>query len=100
MDKVKVIFSDDSIKEYLKDTTLGFDYRVYLSTRPEKYIGSENIWEMATDSLEKVLNDKGLNYDVDTGGGVFYGPKIDIKLVDALGREWQGPTYSGGFQFT
>ncbi|NLC59381.1 MAG: threonine--tRNA ligase [Armatimonadetes bacterium] len=70
----------------------GYTYKAYLATRPEKSIGSDAVWEHATRSLVEAMESRGLNYEVDPGGGVFYGPKIDIKLYDALGREWQGPT--------
>jgi threonyl-tRNA synthetase len=72
--------------------TFGYTYKAYLATRPEKYIGSDEQWEFATESLRQVLEERGLAYEVDEGGGVFYAPKIDIKLWDAVGREWQGPT--------
>ncbi len=98
--------------EQLKDEILGvldladfmmktfrYDYRAYLATRPEKYKGSQRIWERATGSLEAALKEFGRDYDIDPGGGVFYGPKIDIKLIDALGREWQGPTIQVDFNF-
>jgi threonyl-tRNA synthetase len=74
-----------------------YEYRPYLSTRPEKYIGTDEIWEMATRTLEEALKMEGMDYEIDEGGGVFYGPKIDIKLIDALGREWQGPTIQVDF---
>jgi threonyl-tRNA synthetase len=79
--------------------TFQYDYRIYLATRPEKFKGSEEIWERATGSLEKALDEFGKGYDVDPGGGVFYGPKIDIKLIDVLGRGWQGPTIQVDFNF-
>lgn len=72
--------------------TFGYRYKAFLATRPEKSIGTDTQWERATSALRKVLEARGMAYTVDAGGGVFYGPKIDIKLVDALGREWQGPT--------
>ncbi len=73
--------------------TFGFpDYEMLLSTRPEKFAGSIEVWEHATESLRRVLENLKLNYAIDPGEGVFYGPKIDIKLKDALGRLWQGPT--------
>lgn len=77
--------------------TFKYEYKPYLSTRPEKYIGTDEIWEMATKTLEEALKLEGMNYEIDEGGGVFYGPKIDIKLIDALGREWQGPTIQVDF---
>ena len=79
--------------------TFQYEYRVYLATRPEKYKGSKDLWERATRSLESALDEFGRGYDVDPGGGVFYGPKIDIKVIDALGREWQGPTIQVDFNF-
>jgi len=73
--------------------TFGFkEYEVLLSTRPEKYAGTLEIWEEATETLERALKRLALPYKVDPGEGVFYGPKIDISLRDALGRTWQGPT--------
>jgi threonyl-tRNA synthetase len=73
--------------------TFGFShYKVYLSTRPEKYAGELKTWEEATHILELALAQSGIEYQIDPGEGVFYGPKIDIKFEDALGREWQGPT--------
>jgi threonyl-tRNA synthetase len=78
--------------------TFGFsDYDIYLSTRPEKYVGTEDGWKKSTDALEKALTDKGLNYEVDPGEGVFYGPKIDIKVRDSLGRQWQCSTIQVDF---
>jgi threonyl-tRNA synthetase len=73
-------------------STFGYRYKAYLSTRPEKYIGTDEQWEFATEKLRAALEQRDKEYEVDEGGGVFYGPKIDIKLWDALGREWQGPT--------
>ena len=78
--------------------TFGFqDYELVLSTRPEKYSGTVQVWEEATRTLRKVLENLELDYVVDPGEGVFYGPKIDIKLRDALGRSWQGPTIQVDF---
>jgi len=74
-------------------TSFGFkDYRVFLSTRPEKFVGSIENWERATKSLENALKTKNVDYEIDPGEGVFYGPKIDIKIKDCLGREWQCST--------
>lgn len=67
----------------------GFNYKVELSTRPEKFMGSDEIWEMATAALEDALNAKGMEYKVNEGDGAFYGPKIDFHLEDCLGRTWQ-----------
>ncbi len=79
-------------------STFGFaEYQIYLSTRPEKYVGSEEIWEKAEGALRKALEDKGLAYEIDPGEGVFYGPKIDIKIKDVLGRFWQCSTIQVDF---
>jgi len=73
------------------------DYEVMLSTRPDKAIGSDDIWALATDALEDALKQKGWSYGVDEGGGAFYGPKIDIKIKDAIGRLWQCSTIQADF---
>jgi len=73
------------------------EYNIYLSTRPEKYVGSLDNWQKATATLENVLKKLKLKYQVDEGGGVFYGPKIDIKIKDSLGREWQCTTIQFDF---
>ena len=79
-------------------SSFGFDqYELFLSTRPEKYAGTESMWVEATESLKRVLERLALPYEVDPGQGVFYGPKIDIKLKDALGHVWQGPTIQVDF---
>ncbi|MCP2597054.1 threonine--tRNA ligase [Candidatus Aminicenantes bacterium AC-335-G13] len=73
--------------------TFGFkEYEIYLSTRPEKFVGDLKDWEKATNALENSLKKMELNYKIDPGEGVFYGPKIDIKIKDALGRAWQCTT--------
>ena len=78
--------------------TFGFTkHKVLLSTRPGKYAGALEIWEEATETLRKALVRSGIAYDVDPGEGVFYGPKIDTKIEDALGRDWQGPTVQVDF---
>ena len=78
--------------------TFGFDqYDVYLSTRPEKYVGSDEHWQQATEALKQALEKKGLAYQIDPGEGVFYGPKIDIKIKDVLGRSWQCSTIQVDF---
>jgi threonyl-tRNA synthetase len=78
--------------------TFGFHhYEILLSTRPEKYAGTISVWEEATESLKRVLENLKVEYNIDPGEGVFYGPKIDIKLRDALGRLWQGPTIQVDF---
>jgi len=74
-------------------STFGYTYDCYLATKPkDKYLGSDAEWEFATAALRAALEAKGLPYQVDEGGGAFYAPKIDVKLKDALGREWQCPT--------
>jgi len=75
----------------------GFAYEVSLSTRPEKFAGTAEHWNAAEDILQKALADKNISFEVDDGAGVFYGPKIDVKLKDALGRYWQGPTVQVDF---
>jgi threonyl-tRNA synthetase len=78
--------------------TFGFEsYDIYLSTRPEKYVGSLDNWEISTNALKMALEEKGLKYMVDPGEGVFYGPKIDIKVKDSLGRSWQCSTIQVDF---
>ncbi|MBU0679948.1 MAG: threonine--tRNA ligase [Proteobacteria bacterium] len=78
--------------------TFGFtEYDVFLSTRPDKYVGSDENWEKATNALKLALEKKGLKYEVDPGEGVFYGPKIDIKIKDVLGRSWQCSTIQVDF---
>jgi threonyl-tRNA synthetase len=73
--------------------TFKYEYSCYLATRPpDKFLGSEAEWDFATDALRKALEHRGLPYEIDEGGGAFYAPKIDVKLRDALGREWQCPT--------
>src|SRR5260370_17440391 len=68
------------------------DPKIYLSTRPEKRLGSDELWDKAENALADALGVREVPYDVDAGGGVFYAPKIDIKVMDAIGREGQGPT--------
>jgi len=79
-------------------TKFGFtEYEVMLSTRPDKAVGSDEIWDKATSALREALGAKGWEYDVDEGGGAFYGPKIDIKIRDAIGRLWQCSTIQCDF---
>lgn len=72
----------------------------YLSTKPEKSVGSEELWHKAESALRQALESEGLKYEVDEGGGAFYGPKIDIKIKDALGREWQLSTIQFDFNMS
>ncbi|MBI4571737.1 MAG: threonine--tRNA ligase [candidate division NC10 bacterium] len=78
--------------------TFGFkDYEVYVATRPEKFVGEPGDWEVATEALKRAAGRAGQAYEVDAGGGAFYGPKIDIKVKDALGRPWQCTTVQFDF---
>jgi len=75
----------------------GFEYEMEVSTRPEKSIGSDDDWEKATQALIEALKTKNLPFDINEGDGAFYGPKIDVKLKDALGRRWQCATIQADF---
>ncbi len=78
--------------------TLGFEkYEIYLSTRPEKFIGEPENWAKATQALRQALEKDNLQFQVDEGGGAFYGPKIDLKIIDAMGRAWQCTTIQFDF---
>ena len=110
MERVRGFTQDDShifcTREQLADEVEGildlmdfllrafkYEYVCYLATRPkEKYLGTEEEWDFATAALRQALERRGLPYEVDEGGGAFYAPKIDVKLRDAIGREWQCPT--------
>ena len=72
-------------------------FEVSLSTRPEQSVGSDELWSVATAALSGALSKKGVKFDVDEGGGAFYGPKIDIKICDAIGRKWQCSTIQCDF---
>jgi len=106
-DDAHIFCRPEQLKEEIKgvidfvfDTMKVFGFAevsIELSTRPEKYIGSEEDWLTATEALEESLKEKGLNYDVNVGEGAFYGPKIDIKLKDALNRKWQCATIQCDF---
>ncbi|MCH3717842.1 threonine--tRNA ligase [Campylobacter lari] len=74
-----------------------FDYEMEISTRPAKAIGGDEIWDIATKALKEALDKQGLKYGIDEGGGAFYGPKIDIKITDALKRKWQCGTIQVDF---
>ena len=94
---------DSEIAEVLRFSlsmwqAFGFDdYKIYVATRPEKAIGTEEQWQQASRALMKVVEEMGLPYEMDEGGGAFYGPKIDIKINDAMGREWQMTTIQFDF---
>ena len=77
--------------------TFEFDYSLEVSTRPEKAIGDEKVWDIATQSLKDALSENGIPFGVDEGGGAFYGPKIDIKIKDSIGRKWQCGTIQVDF---
>jgi len=106
-DDAHIFCKPDQLKEEIKkvidfvfDTMKAFgfnDVDIELSTRPEKSIGSDEDWQKATDALEESLKEKGLKYEVNPGDGAFYGPKIDIKLKDALKRSWQCATIQCDF---
>ena len=85
--KQSIIEIIDFVDKVMK--LFNFKYSMSISTKPEKAIGSDEIWNLATSSLKEALNKKSLKYNIDEGGGAFYGPKIDIKITDAIGREWQ-----------
>jgi threonyl-tRNA synthetase len=94
---------EDEILEVLRFSlrmwsAFGFkDIKAYLATRPEKSVGEDNQWKQAAESLRKAIDAEGLEYEMDEGGGAFYGPKIDLKIKDALGREWQMTTIQFDF---
>ncbi|MGN1163201.1 MAG: threonine--tRNA ligase [Candidatus Ornithospirochaeta sp.] len=94
---------DDEIMEVLRFSlhmlhSFGFnDIHAYISTKPEKSVGEVEKWDAATEALKKAVEKEGLKYDIDEGGGAFYGPKIDLKIKDAIGREWQLSTVQFDF---
>lgn len=106
-DDAHIFCLEDQIKDEIRavlDLTeeillqFGFNkYEVNLSTKPEKAVGGDDIWEKATSALRDALDDKGWDYQIDEGGGAFYGPKIDLKIEDALGRKWQCSTIQVDF---
>ena len=93
----------DEIKEVLRFSLKVWDdfgfkkIKAYLATRPPKSVGDEERWLTAQDSLQRAIEEEGLDYELDEGGGAFYGPKIDLKIKDALGREWQMTTIQFDF---
>ena len=86
------IFRLLDIVELVLGKTFGLSYRLDLATRPAEKLGGDEMWDQAERGLEQALQRRGLTYRVDHGGGAFYGPKIDVKFNDAIGREWQGAT--------
>ncbi|MCR1811294.1 threonine--tRNA ligase [Sulfurospirillum sp. hDNRA2] len=105
-DDAHIFCTPDQIKENVLEIlsfvdsimkTFGFHYEMEISTRPEKSIGDERYWEAATQGLKNALDENGIKYGIDEGGGAFYGPKIDIKITDALKRKWQCGTIQVDF---
>lgn len=92
------VFGCLDLVELVLGKTFGLQYRYDFATRPEKKLGSDAVWDLAEKALEGALKRRGAEYRVDAGGGAFYGPKIDIKFNDAIGREWQGATIQLDFQ--
>ena len=80
----------DLVHEML--AVFGYPYTIELATRPENGLGNAETWDRAIKTLADVLNARGQPFTIDEGGGAFYGPKLDFKLIDAIGRKWQGPT--------
>ncbi|MEO2083503.1 MAG: threonine--tRNA ligase [Desulfurobacteriaceae bacterium] len=85
----------DYVMELL--STFKLDYVINIGTKPEKYIGSDEAWEHATKALIEALEERGFEYNIIEGDGAFYGPKIDIAVLDAIGRKWDGPTIQVDF---
>jgi threonyl-tRNA synthetase len=108
MDDAHVFCREDQIEDEIFDMldltdvvlhkTFGFEYRIDLATRPDKKMGDDAAWEVAEQALQRALERRKLTFGMDVGGGAFYGPKIDIKLRDAIGREWQGTTIQLDYQ--
>ena len=105
-DDAHIFCTPDQIKENVLEilsfvdsimSAFGFKYEMEISTRPEKSIGDEAYWIAATEGLKKALDENGIKYGIDEGGGAFYGPKIDIKITDALKRKWQCGTIQVDF---
>ena len=106
-DDAHIFMTPEQIRDEIKNVAglinqvyslFGFKYHVELSTRPEDSMGSNEDWELATNSLQGALDDLGLDYVINEGDGAFYGPKIDFHLVDAIGRTWQCGTIQLDFQ--
>ena len=106
-DDAHIICREDQVEDEIREVlnlalntlkSYGFDeFEVYLSTKPEKYVGDDKMWEIAENSLRKAIESTGLDYKIDDGGGAFYGPKIDVKIKDAIGRLWQCSTIQFDF---
>jgi len=89
----------DKVLDFVEDVLklFGFQWEMEVSTRPEDFIGKQEDWDMATRSLKEVLSERKTAYQINEGEGAFYGPKIDVKLKDSLGRTWQGATIQVDF---
>ncbi len=108
MDDAHIFLREDQIEqeifqlldmvELVLGKTFGLSYRLDLATRPDKKLGTDATWDQAERALEQALKHRGATYRIDQGGGAFYGPKIDIKFNDAIGREWQGATIQLDFE--
>ena len=108
MDDAHIFCREDQIEDEIFDILdltdlvlnriFGFEYRLDLATRPPEKMGSDEAWEIAERALEGALRRRDLTYGIDHGGGAFYGPKIDVKMRDAIGREWQGATIQLDYQ--
>lgn len=97
-DDAHIFCTEDQVKDVIKEvldfverlmTIFDFSYEMEVSTKPKKAIGSDDFWESTTKGIMNALDELGLQYGIDEGGGAFYGPKIDIKITDAIGRKWQ-----------
>src|SRR5256885_6481997 len=86
------IFQMLDLTDFVLHQVFGLEYRLDLATRPDKKIGGDAQWDVAETALAAALKKRGLTYGIDAHGGAFYGPKIDVKIRDAIGREWQGTT--------
>ncbi len=106
-DDAHIICTPEQVDDVIRDTLdlalsmlkdFGFeDFKIYISTKPEDAIGSEEQWEVSENALKKAVEDLGYTYEIDEGGGAFYGPKIDVKIRDAIGRLWQCSTIQFDF---
>ncbi len=105
-DDAHIICTPEQIKDVVLEVVefidavmskFGFNYEMEISTKPEKAIGDDAVWDMATQGLKDALGSKDINYGIDEGGGAFYGPKIDVKITDAIGRKWQCATVQVDF---
>src|SRR5213083_2963739 len=108
MDDAHIFLREDQIEQEIFDLlnlvalvlgkTFGLASRLDLATRPAKKLGTDETWDLAERALEQALKHRGATYRIDQGGGAFYGPKIDVKFNDAIGREWQGATIQLDFE--